>query len=71
VLTISVTDDEKSLVVEVCHFVTFPVFPDKLKAVEFDAVHTETPPPLIVPATDAASTVTETLVLGLSHVETV
>jgi hypothetical protein len=50
VFDISVTADEKSLVVEYCHFVTAPVLPFRVKA--FVPPEQIAPAPEMVPATE-------------------
>ncbi len=51
----SVTAEEKSLVVDDCHFETIPVFPDKVKVV-VPPIQTDESPE-IVPATEVGLTV--------------
>jgi len=57
VLAMSVTAEAKVLEVEDCHFVMAPVYPLKVKTVEFVPVQTVALP-AIVPPTDAGETVT-------------
>ena len=56
VLEISVRLVVKSEAVELCHFVTEPLFPERINAVLFVPVQTVAPP-LIEPATDRPSTI--------------
>ena len=56
VTAVSVTPVLKFELVDICHFVTVPVFPDKVKVVEFVPVHTVAPPDT-VPPTDVGDTV--------------
>ena len=71
VLAISFTFEVKLISLALCHLTIFPVFPINVNVVELAPKQTK-PPPVTVPPTELALTVTETAVLAaLSHTFTI